>query len=149
MDIVLLFFSQKMIEQCQNKLRTSQKPWENDSAAQMIKESREIAEFYLENKKKSKKTQCLSSKTHLKKITSKWASRGSLRVHNPSDFQPATCRSSRPLRNSHYDVTYGSCSNTFELARLALVVILNNNQTSKIQVLKTGHDIMSSPAYLT
>ena len=54
-----------------NKLKTSQKPWENDSAAQMIKESTEIAEFYLENKKKSKKTQCLSSETHLKKITSK------------------------------------------------------------------------------
>ena len=65
MDIVLLFFSQKTIEQCQNKLRTSQKPWENDSAAQMIKESTEIAEFYLENKRKSKKTQCSSSENPL------------------------------------------------------------------------------------
>ena len=31
------------------------KPWENDSTAQSNEESTEIAEFYLENKKKSKK----------------------------------------------------------------------------------------------
>ncbi len=27
------FFSQKTIEQCQNQLNASQKPWENDSTA--------------------------------------------------------------------------------------------------------------------
>ena len=38
-------------KQAQNFL----KPWENDSTAQNNEESTEIAEFYLENKKKSKK----------------------------------------------------------------------------------------------
>ena len=51
--------------------QTSQKPWENDFAAQMIKESTEIAEFYLENKKKSKKTKCSSSENPLARNTSK------------------------------------------------------------------------------
>ena len=37
-------------KQAQNFL----KPWENDSTAQNNEESTEIAEFYLENKKKSK-----------------------------------------------------------------------------------------------
>ena len=53
------------------RAQTSQKPWENDFAAQMIKEITEIAEFYLGNKKKWKKTQCLSSETLLTKNSSK------------------------------------------------------------------------------
>ena len=48
-------------KQAQNFL----KPWENDSTAQNNEESTEIAEFYLENKKKSKKTQCSSSENPL------------------------------------------------------------------------------------
>ena len=56
-----IVFPKKTIEQCQNFL----KPWENDSTAQNNEESTEIAEFYLENKKKSKKTQCSSSENPL------------------------------------------------------------------------------------
>ena len=62
------FFSQKTIEQCQNQLKNSLKPWENDSTAQNNEESTEIAEFYLENKKKSKKTQCSSSENPVAKV---------------------------------------------------------------------------------
>ena len=49
------FFSQKTIEQYQNKLKTSQNLGKTIPQLKIMKKSTEIAEFYLENKKKSKK----------------------------------------------------------------------------------------------
>ena len=59
------FFSQKTIEQCQNKLKTFQKPWENDSTAPTMKKVQKLRNFTLKTRRSRKKPNAQALKTHL------------------------------------------------------------------------------------